>query len=145
MLDRHTDLTSFLKSVQMRYSTIIVTARCRGRFTAAVGSACLSPQAVSQYPALVTESSRMHHGQAMSDLQLYLFGAPRLVWQGRTLHPDRRKAVALLAFLAMAEQRHSRDHLAALLWPELDQLRARAALRSTSYALTALAPGAWLE
>jgi hypothetical protein len=37
----------------------------------------------------------------MSELQLYLFGEPRLVWQRRTLHPDRRKALALLAFLAM--------------------------------------------
>jgi DNA-binding SARP family transcriptional activator len=81
----------------------------------------------------------------MSDLQLHLFGEPRLVWQGRTLHPGRRKAIALLAFLAMAEQRQSRDQLAALLWPDLDQQRARAALRSTAYALTALAPGAWLE
>jgi DNA-binding SARP family transcriptional activator len=81
----------------------------------------------------------------MSDVQLYLFGEPRLVWLGRTLHPDRRKAIALLAFLAMAEQRQSRDQLAALLWPDLDQLRARAALRSTSYALTALAPGGWLQ
>jgi DNA-binding SARP family transcriptional activator len=87
----------------------------------------------------------MHHRQAMADLQLYLFGEPQLVWQERTLHPDRRKAIALLAFLAMAEQRQSRDHLAALLWPDLDQQRARAALRSTSYALAALAPGAWLE
>jgi DNA-binding SARP family transcriptional activator len=64
------------------------------------------------------------------------------VWHGRPLHLERRKAIVLLAFLAMAEQRHNRDRLAALLWPDLDQQRARAALRSTSYALTALAPGA---
>ena len=81
----------------------------------------------------------------MSELQLYLFGEPQLLWQGRALHPDRRKAMALLAFLAMAEQRHSRDELAALLWPDLGQPRARAALRSTTYALTARAPGAWLQ
>lgn len=49
----------------------------------------------------------------------------------------------LLAFLVMADQRHNRDRLATLLWPELDQQQARAALRSTSYALTALASGAW--
>ena len=81
----------------------------------------------------------------MSDLQLYLFGEPQLIWQGRARQPDRRKALALLAFLAMAEQRSSRDQLAALLWPELNQQRARAALRSTSYALTLLAPGVWLQ
>jgi len=60
----------------------------------------------------------------MSDLQLYLFGEPLFVWHGRPLHLERRKAIVLLAFLALAEQRHNRDRLAALLWPDLDQQRA---------------------
>jgi DNA-binding SARP family transcriptional activator len=81
----------------------------------------------------------------MSDLELYLFGEPQLQALGRPLQPDRRKALALLAYLALAEVRSSRDQLAALLWPDLDQQHARAALRSTSYALTVLAPGAWLQ
>lgn len=81
----------------------------------------------------------------MPKITLFLFGEPQLVVEDQLLHPDRRKALALLAYLALAEQRQSRDHLTALLWPDLDQQRARAALRSTIYALTTLAPGAWLD
>ena len=43
------------------------------------------------------------------------------------------KAIALLAYLAIAHPRgfHQRDRLVGLLWPELDQERARTALRKT--------------
>ena len=44
---------------------------------------------------------------------------------------DTRKAVALLAYLAVTDRPHRRETLAALLWPESDQARARAALRRT--------------
>jgi DNA-binding SARP family transcriptional activator len=44
---------------------------------------------------------------------------------------DTRKAFALLAYLAMTLEQHSRDTLATLLWPDYDQKRARAALRRT--------------
>lgn len=81
----------------------------------------------------------------MPDLRLSLFGEPQLAYQGRTRLPDRRKALALLAYLALSEGRQSRDLLAALLWPALDTQHARAALRSTLYTLTTLAPGAWLD
>ncbi len=81
----------------------------------------------------------------MADIKLLLFGEPQLVVDGQVLRPDRRKALALLAYLALSEQRQSRDHLTALLWPDLEQQRARAALRSSIYALTTLAPGAWLD
>ncbi len=48
-----------------------------------------------------------------------------------------QKLVALLAYLAVARPRglHRRDTLVGLLWPELDQDRARAALRHTVYRL----------
>ena len=81
----------------------------------------------------------------MTDFKLYLFGAPSLEYQNQARHVPRRKALALAAYLALAEQPHSRDTLAALLWPELDQARAHAALRSTLPALTAHGPAAWLE
>lgn len=47
------------------------------------------------------------------------------------------KRLALLAYLAAAKPRgfHTRDRLVALLWPELDQVHARAALRQALYAL----------
>lgn len=78
-------------------------------------------------------------------MQLLLFGEPQLIAAEGLVRPDRRKALALLAYLARAEQRQSRDRLCTLLWPELDQAHARAALRSTIHALTMLAPGGWLE
>ncbi len=45
------------------------------------------------------------------------------------MHIRRRKAVALLAYLAVTGQVHSRDALATLLWPESDQSAGRAGLR----------------
>jgi DNA-binding SARP family transcriptional activator len=47
------------------------------------------------------------------------------------------KRLALLAYLAAATPRgfHSRDTLLAILWPDLDQEHARAALRQTLYGL----------
>jgi DNA-binding SARP family transcriptional activator len=49
------------------------------------------------------------------------------------------KRVGLLAYLAIASPRrfHRRDSLLALLWPELDQEHARAALRRSLYFLRA--------
>ena len=44
---------------------------------------------------------------------------------------DTRKAVALLAYLALADRPHSRDALAELLWPGRDAEHARGALRRT--------------
>lgn len=64
-------------------------------------------------------------------LHLYFLGSPRIERDGRTIETDTRKAVALLAYLAVTGEYHSRDTLAALLWPEVSDERARAALRRT--------------
>ncbi|MBP8948163.1 MAG: AAA family ATPase [Candidatus Promineofilum sp.] len=64
-------------------------------------------------------------------LRLHLLGSPRLERDGQTLEPDTRKATALLAYLAVTGRFHTRDALAALLWPEMDDSHARAALRRT--------------
>ena len=64
-------------------------------------------------------------------LTIALLGAPRIEVDGAPLRVDTRKAVALLAFLAVTGHAHSRDRLTALLWPEYDDDRARAALRRT--------------
>jgi predicted ATPase/DNA-binding SARP family transcriptional activator len=81
----------------------------------------------------------------MSELSLYFLGAPRLELDDRLVVPDTRKAVALLAFLAVTGERHTRDALAALLWPELDQARGRAALRRTLSALKSSIKGHGLD
>jgi predicted ATPase/DNA-binding SARP family transcriptional activator len=80
----------------------------------------------------------------MSRLTLYLLGSPRIEWDGERVDIHRRKAVALLAYLAVTGGSHSRDALATLFWPEYDQSRARAGLRRALSSLkTALGEG-WL-
>jgi DNA-binding SARP family transcriptional activator/Tfp pilus assembly protein PilF len=71
----------------------------------------------------------------MSQLTLLLLGPPRLEYNNQPVEIDTRKAIALLAYLALTEQQHSRDALAALLWPDYGQTSARAALRRTLSAL----------
>ncbi len=71
----------------------------------------------------------------MSDLTLLLLGPPRVERDGEPISVDRRKAPALVAYLAITGRSHSRDSLATLFWPELDQGRARAGLRRTLSAL----------
>ena len=81
----------------------------------------------------------------MDELQLCLFGIPRIEYQGRPIRIERRKAIALAAYLALAGKRHSRDVVADLLWPDLDREHGRSALRSTLRALTAAIPAVWIE
>src|SRR5579864_2090587 len=79
----------------------------------------------------------------MAHLSLFLFGSPRIELNGIPVSMDTRKAVALLAYLAMTRQQHSRDSLSALLWPENDQAHARAALRRTLSTLNKALMGDW--
>lgn len=68
-------------------------------------------------------------------LNLHLFGLPRVERDGQLLDLNLRKGLALLAYLAVTRRSHSRDLLATLLWPEKDQRSARANLRRTLYDL----------
>ncbi len=77
-------------------------------------------------------------------LRLYFLGPPRVESEGSPLEVDTRKATAILAYLALSREAQSRDTLAALLWPESDQSRARAALRRTLSALKKALAGPWL-
>lgn len=77
----------------------------------------------------------------MATVRLHFLGPPRLERDGRIVDPDTRKATALLAYLALSGERPSRDWLAAFLWPDYDESRAKAALRRTLSALkTAVGP-----
>ncbi len=80
----------------------------------------------------------------MPDVELFLFGSPRIERGGARVHLDTRKAVALLAYLAVTGGRQSRETLAGLLWPEYGPSRARAALRRTLSALAAAREEGWL-
>jgi hypothetical protein len=61
----------------------------------------------------------------MTSLRLTLFGLPRIERDGVPLVLERRKALALLAYLALSPTPLSRDLLAELLWPERDGPTAR--------------------
>ena len=78
-------------------------------------------------------------------LSLYLFGSPRLEFDGVPVHIPRRKATALLVYLAVSGQCHSRDALATLLWPENDHSGARAELRRTLSVLNRVLGEGWLQ
>ena len=72
----------------------------------------------------------------MSFLKLFLFGPPRIERDGHAIKIRRRKALALLSYLAVSDEPHSRDALATLFWTNLDQTKARANLRRELSTLT---------
>jgi DNA-binding SARP family transcriptional activator len=79
------------------------------------------------------------------ELRLSFLGSPVVEVGGAPLAVDTRKAVALLAYLAVEGGTHNRDSLAGLLWPDYDNDRARAALRRTLSTLRAALGGRWVE
>ena len=62
-------------------------------------------------------------------LALFLLGTPRLEQNGRLVPINRRKVMALLAYLAVTSQAHSREVLATLFWPDSDRQQAYGSLR----------------
>lgn len=81
----------------------------------------------------------------MTRLTLRLFGPPSVEVDGQEARISRRKALALLAYLAVTGQSHTRDALATLLWPEQDQTRARNSLRSALVSLRRALGDDWLD
>ena len=71
----------------------------------------------------------------MSEVTLRLFGTPRLDVDGRPAQLGRRKAMALLSYLAVTRSRHHRETLATLLWPESGPEAAYSALRNVLWIL----------
>ena len=71
----------------------------------------------------------------MEDLKITLFGSPTMKVGGRTVDPGRRKVLALLSYLAVADGGCGRETICALLWPEKDAAAAHAELRRTMSAL----------
>src|SRR5436305_15047193 len=81
----------------------------------------------------------------MSRLAVSVLGTPRIERESILIDVDTRKAIALIAYLAVSQQRQSRDALANLLWPEYDQPHARATLRRTLSTLNKALEGPWLN
>lgn len=77
----------------------------------------------------------------MTPLRLFLFGTPRLQREGQPLPLKRRKALALLAYVAITGRPQSREALATLLWSEQDLSTGLTNLRSELYRLRKLLGG----
>jgi DNA-binding SARP family transcriptional activator len=76
----------------------------------------------------------------MRSIQLMLLGNPRLQYDNETIALPRRRAIALLAYLAVTRRTHARDTLVALLYPELDESAGKAELRRILSTLKAALP-----
>lgn len=78
-------------------------------------------------------------------LDLRVLGPLEVVADGTPLVVDTRKALAILALLAVEGRPFARDELAAMLWPESDDEAARGALRRTLSVLRTALDGRWLR
>ena len=74
-----------------------------------------------------------------------MLGAPSIMVGRTRIETDTRKATALLAYLAVSEQPQRRATLAALLWPDNDEQKARGALRRTLSVLRTALGDRWLD
>jgi len=61
--------------------------------------------------------------------QLYLFGYPKILKEKQSVHLQRKKAYALLAYLALNGRGFSRESLASLFWPDCTVSHALANVR----------------
>lgn len=77
-------------------------------------------------------------------LALFFLGPIRVEREGLPIDVKLAKANALLVYLAVTGQAHSREALAALLWPEHDAAKAQSSLRSTLLALNTALGRDWL-
>jgi DNA-binding SARP family transcriptional activator len=66
----------------------------------------------------------------MTSLKLRFLGAPRVTYQEQPIKFRSRKSLALLIYLVVTGQPHSREALMTLLWPHSDRERASLSLRN---------------
>src|SRR5215470_19981704 len=82
-------------------------------------------------------------------LVLQFLGLPQIQLDDQPVVTDRRKAIGLLAYLAVndvghAPQKYSRESLSALLWPDYEQAKAFTNLRRTIWELHQAIGEDWL-
>jgi DNA-binding SARP family transcriptional activator len=81
----------------------------------------------------------------MSDFRVFLLGSPYVTVDGQAVEFRRKKALGVLAYLALSPAYSARrDTLLSLFWPEHDEEYARAGLRRTLAAITETAVRPWL-
>ncbi|MBN1876458.1 MAG: tetratricopeptide repeat protein [Anaerolineae bacterium] len=81
----------------------------------------------------------------MSELRVFLLGTPHFECDAAPVKITRRKIMALLAYLAVSGQSHSREAIATLLWPDFDATSAYAYLRNALWMLKQTPITEWLE
>ncbi len=81
----------------------------------------------------------------MPTLKLTVFGSPQIELNGTPVQLTTRKALALLAYVAVNNQAQSREKLAALFWPDFSSNRAFANLRETLRSLKQALTDHWLD
>jgi DNA-binding SARP family transcriptional activator len=77
-------------------------------------------------------------------LDIRLLGPPEVLVDTAPISVDTRKAVALLAFLAVTGRPQAREQVAVLLWPDQDGAHSRSALRRTLSTLRTALGGRWV-
>jgi predicted ATPase/DNA-binding SARP family transcriptional activator len=78
-------------------------------------------------------------------LALHFLGTPQLSLENSPITAERRKAVALLAYLGVNRVMHSRETLSALLWPDYEQSKAFTNLRHTLWEIQQTIGEGWLD
>jgi len=68
-------------------------------------------------------------------VKIWLLGSPHIQIADQEINFGTRKAIALLAYLALTDQPNSRETFETLLWPEYDHESASQAFRQTLYTL----------
>jgi predicted ATPase/DNA-binding SARP family transcriptional activator len=82
-------------------------------------------------------------------LNLQFLGPPQLILENEPVNVNRRSIVALLAYLAVNvegknSQKHTREYLSAILWPDYSQAKAYTNLRHTVWEIQRLFGPGWL-
>ncbi|MGB1253566.1 MAG: AfsR/SARP family transcriptional regulator, partial [Candidatus Promineifilaceae bacterium] len=80
----------------------------------------------------------------MDRLSICWLGLPSIELNGVRLNFERRKGVALLAYLCVAGKAQTRAALATLLWPDIERRSALAYLRRTLWSLNQVLPAGFL-
>jgi predicted ATPase/DNA-binding SARP family transcriptional activator len=81
----------------------------------------------------------------MATLNLQFLGHARIERDGAEVKTDRRKAVALLAYLAVSGLGQPREELAAFFWPDFESERAFAYLRRTLWEINQMIGPGWIH